>query len=467
MTSCSSLTGDPSYYGETAIAPDEEWTPVRSVWYCPREEPIPPPLVLPQESTEADLVALLDIALSNHPLTRQAWFNARAQAFEVGAVKSTYFPTIVGTEIVQWTDSKGAGGTSAQGGGGLSVPGQLASAVSTLSVSYLLLDFGGRESSVNSARQALYSLNWTQNRTMQQVIITAIQDYYGYINAKETVTARQEDLVNAQVNLDAAQALFESGLAIRLDVLQAEANVAKAHLNLVAAESQFKTALAQLATALALPPTTLFEVKDLPEYFPVDDVSEGVDQLLALAKQYRPDLAAAYATMYQREMDLRVAASAAYPNLTGNITVQQTSFFHHPELNGHFYNGAISLNVPIFSGFYYVNKIREAQEKLKSAKADFDNLELLALLDVVTSYYNFVAARDSLNYSEDYLKFSKEAYDVALESYRAGTVSILSLLSAQATLADARAQKIQARTQWAISLFTISYATGTLSTRLK
>jgi len=51
---------------------------------------------------------------------------------------------------------------------------------------------------------------------------------------------------------------------------------------------------------------------------------------------------------------------------------------------------------------------------------------------------------------------------VALGRYRAGAGSLLDLLTAEAALADARAQSIQARFSWYVALGQLAHDTGIL-----
>lgn len=464
---------EPSRRGLTTKEPGEQWHPPRDLWYCPRSPApsIPISALLPEDDCELDVAGLLNIALSNHPLTRQAWAKARAQAFAVGAAESFFYPTIVGTENLEYNNTTGGGVSSAgsgiiAGGGTGLIRSSFSSAtiaiVSDITLSYLLLDFGGREASVRAEEYALQSLNWTENRTIQQVIISVMQGYYNYIDAYQTQIAKKADLENAQMNLDATEELHTAGIVRQLDYLQAKANLENAILALVTAEAQVKINLVALAVALGIPPTTALSIKDLPEYFPVEEVTTNLDALLAIAQRDRPDLAAAYATIFQQKMSYIVAASASLPTLSTNVDMQQVTFLKRTGTSGHNYLGVLSLNIPIFNGFLFDNQRRQAKENIKVAQANFDNLETLALLDVVTGYYNYISAKENLEYSQNFLNFAQEAYDVALSTYRNGTASILDLLSAYATLSNARAQRIDARTKWAISVFTIAYATGHL-----
>lgn len=486
--SCSKYYYDPSTSGQTTSTPGDEWKPICSEWYCPR---LPPPEIaaLPKEDEELDLIGLLDLALHNHPASKQAWELARAQAYGAEAARSAYYPSVDGSFNYNYVDRTGGSSTIVtntlpqnQTGGdasstiinngsdsslntsvGTRTHTHIQSLVRQLSISYLLLDFGGRRAAVESAKQILNALNWTQNRTVQTLIINVLQSYYSYIGAKELVAARLEDLKNAEAALQAAEVRFESGLATKLDVLQALANKENVLLALSTAQGQVKIQLGGLATALGIPPETALKTKELPEIFPTEEITTSINELMEIAKRERPDLASAYANFLQSKEQVIAAYSAGMPILTANSLLQHTSFPNLSISNGHYYSGTLTLSGPIFDGFFYRNQFRQAQETVLANKANYEYLESLALLDVITSYYNFVTSRDNLKFTEDYLKYAQQAYDLALNFYRAGTGSFLDLLNAQATLSDAKAQRIQARTGWATSLFNVGYATGTLS----
>lgn len=454
---CTNNYLSPDTRGMVTDDPADPWDPPCDEWYCPREESYI------DFEKEMPLDELLDLALSNHPLTKQAWANARAQAYAVGASESAYWPSILGNVSLVWDEFEG-GNVTDQGNSspGIRATRYLEDLQSQVSVSYLILDFGGRSATVRSTLYGLNALNWTQNRVVQQVLLAVLQGYYNYINAKENTKAREEDLRNAQENLDSAQALYDAGIARKLDLLQAKSSKENAYLALVTAKNQIYIALGSLATALGISPETALNVQDLPDYFPVDGINLNIDELMEMAKTNRPDLAAAYAGVMQAEMNYRIAVSASMPTLSTNSNFEWSKFLTNTGIDGHEYTAALSLDFPIFSGFLYKNQIRQAGETIKAVKANFDNLESFALLDVITGYYNFRTAAESLVYSDKYLEFSQEAYDLSLSMYKNGTGSMLDLLAAQATLADARSQKINNRTAWAVSLFNIAFATGTL-----
>ena len=67
--------------------------------------------------------------------------------------------------------------------------------------------------------------------------------------------------------------------------------------------------------------------------------------------------------------------------------------------------------------------------------------------------------------ANELLASATQSQDVAQGRYRAGVGSILDLLTAQAALADARAQQVQARWVWYASLATLARDVGLLGPR--
>lgn len=437
-------------------------------------------LIVPDANTPLSSGELLDIALQNNPSTKEAWHNARAAAFLYQSSKSTLYPSVNLQETLAFTDNHfggnsslfGASGAKGVTGGkpagiiasnvasGNTLQGYVQSLNSDLGISYLLLDFGGRMASIKAAHQALLAADWTHNRTLQDVMIAVLRAYYAYLNDKATVEARRDNLHDAEKSLDAANRQFESGINTVVDLLQAKANYFNAQLLLQEAIGQRQTALGQLATAMGLPANTLFETESLPEKLPVEEAMQDMNQLMAVAKEKRPDLSAAYALYRRMSALVTVARSAGLPTLNAFGTVENTNFFNRSRFNSYFYQGSLSLNIPIFNGFYYVNQTRSAEEQANAAYERFKELESNILLEVLTSYYALETSVKTMQYSQEYLQFAQKAFDAALESYEYGTQTILQLLTAQVALANARAQFVQSRTQFVTALANLAYNTG-------
>ena len=88
--------------------------------------------------------------------------------------------------------------------------------------------------------------------------------------------------------------------------------------------------------------------------------------------------------------------------------------------------------------------------------------ELAASADVWTSYHTYETALQKYKFSSAFLKSSSAAYELALDSYKAGLKSILDLLTAESQLAQARSLQIAARQDAFTALANLAFSTGLL-----
>jgi len=490
------VASNPVNKGEVSRDPADRWIPPRhEERYCvpvlSGEE------IIDQEWSEHTgpwaIAELVDVALRNNPITHVSWENARTTAYNWKASQSTLYPEVGLTEELLFQKITGsavgdivssADVTSSVGGLAVSraaaTPSGLAAAasssgssigsgniynqwtISTLAASYLLFDFGGRSASIEAARQSLISANWTHNRNIQAVILSVLTNYYKHLEAKALFAAKEEDIKDANENLNAAQGQFSAGVKAKLDVLLSKSNLANTQLDLEKDRGLVKTTLGQLATSLGMPANMIFSVEDLPEEVEMEKINDSMDELIAIAKVERPDLASAEANWNMMQENVTIAWSLGMPTLTANANIIGASNAHHSLANSRQYNGFLTLNVPIFTGFLHVNQTRSAIANANATYANWKLQEEGVILDVVTSYYDYKTAVETVKFSNKYFEYTNEAYDVAFASYKSGVGTILDLLAAQSALSNARAQKIQAKTQWITSITNVAYATGQL-----
>ena len=269
---------------DVAAGPDIFWAPPQPP---PAQRAAPAPEI-PQELLQKKwgLVDVLDIALRNNPTTRAAWASARAAAAAYGSARAAYLPTVglqTGGTFSETHSS--AGGT---------VYDQL-SYGPTASLSWLLLDFGGRSASVESARQALLAADWTQNSILQGTVLQVEQAYYQYLAAEATLQASQATRKEAERGLDVAKGRHEAGVATIADVLQAKTALSQAVLAVQTAAGALETTRGALAASMGLPANLPVQVEPAPRDIPLQEVSQKVDDLIQEALTKRPDMAAARA----------------------------------------------------------------------------------------------------------------------------------------------------------------------------
>src|SRR5215472_5278361 len=297
-------------------------------WQPPAEaRPTPPPTpvgAIPAEylkpGTTLSLPQVLDLALQNNPLTKTAWYHARSAAAEVGSKRSEWLPSLELDANV--TRQK----QTTNGSSGLFTVLQTNYRPS-LTLTYLLFDFGGRSADVEEATRALYAANWSHNAAIEDTILLVERQYYGYLNAKTQAAAAGISLKEAQENLNAANARHDAGVATIADVLQAKTAASQAELALEAAQGQVQTIRGALATALGVPANLPVEAGELPENVDVDQAVETVDELIARAQVQRPDLAAARVSVEKAQAHVRSVRADGLPKLSAVGTISRPYFY--------------------------------------------------------------------------------------------------------------------------------------------
>lgn len=451
------LTGcclpDPAREGDVAPCPDLAWNPP-----CIRKMPEPPDCIIPAEGATFSLFELVDIALQNNPKTKKTWYDARAAAYNVGAARSTLYPTITG-DVDYEAIRREFKIVNSQFIG----PNPAREMIYDLTISYLFLDFGGRSATIVQAQDILKSLDWTHDQVLQNVMLDVMDAYYSHVAAKELVVAAEENLKDANVSFESAKKQFDVGVVTKVDVLQTQSQVANRSLQLAQAVGVEKTTHSRLARAMGVLPTTKFSVEALKEEEPTEAIEKNVDVLMELADEKRADLKASWENYLAAKQEITIARSRGLPTVNLFLEATRTNFTNAPLFNNSIYTGIINLDVPIFTGFLHRFETLRAQEGALASFYGWRDLQEEIFLQVLVSYYNYVTAEETVKFSKEFLDFTNEAYNATLMGYRQGTQNLADLLAAQGALAQARAQWIKARLDFVTSIAQVAYSTGTLN----
>lgn len=453
-----SLAGCASGDVDTRVSPNPA-----TLWQAPPEgrmpapPPTPPPAIPPEyvkPGATVSLEQIIDVALRNNPVTRTSWFNARAAAANVGAKRAEYFPTLEldGNLTRQKQTAVGGRFITLQTTYGPS-----------LNLSWLLFDLGGRAADVDEARNALFAADWTHNAVIQNLVLQVEVAFYQYQNAKAQAAAADATLKQTKESLAAADERHRAGVATIADVLQARTAVSEAELALETAQGSIQTLRGALATAAGVSPNVPVDVAELPEKVDVEEVSETVDALIDRAQSQRPDLAAARFEVLQAQSHERSVRSEGLPTIAAAGSVSRVYFYNSTGLPfAKNYSGAILFRFPVFTGGRNVYETLEAREQARAAEGRAETLQDQIVLQVWTSYYNLKTAAQRVRTARDLLASASQSQDVAAGRYRAGVGSILDLLVAQSAYANARAQEVQARSDWFVALALLAHDTGSL-----
>jgi len=412
---------------------------------------VPPDLQ--QRIRQLTLVDVVDLALRNNPATRASWAQARAAADLYGSARGEYYPTIDGAAMVSRIKSPATLARPA---------GQRTDYAPSITLNYLLLDFGGRSGSIERARQSLFAANLSHNATIQNTVLQAQVAYFTYMATSALLVAERSAIAEATANLNAATQRNRVGLATIADVLQARTALSQEQLNLETTQGSLQAARGSLASALGLPANLPFDLEPLTgAAIPVRAIALSVDSVINDALRNRPDLAAARAQAAAAASQVRVARAAELPSLALGGNAART--YSTPQtFAGPSYTISLGLSVPIFNGFSHQYDVAAARAQADAVSSLAEQTRQQVITEVFVSYYALQTAEQRVSTADDLLVSAQQSVQVAAGRYREGVGSIIDLLTAQTALANARAQQVQSRWQWYTSLAQLARDAGVL-----
>src|SRR5262249_1432422 len=160
-------------------------------------------------------------------------------------------------------------------------------------------------------------------------------------------------------------------------------------------------------------------LNDLPTKLPLLKNSRSLEELVQIAKNSRADLNAFQAEYQQRYYEYQKSLADFWPKLSANYDTRNINYCHSSNIvSSHNYDLFLSLDIPLFHGFNDLYQTKKTREQTYAAYEAWAEMDAQVNLDVVTAYYNVQVAEQTLKFSEEFLVFSEQAYQLTLESYK-------------------------------------------------
>ena len=362
--------------------------------------------------------------------------------------KSAYYPTVYGS-----LTAVGGQQGSRIAAGNLNAPRLLNRGAGGLALSQLITDFGRTNNLVATSALRAKAADMNAVATAYQVKLAVDEAFYNALQtdaeqkvAAQTVKARQT--VATQIST-----LYQNKLRSEVDVSFANANLAQAQLLLLDAQNNYQAALSQLSQILGFSSQQQFELLDTEGELkpPPDAVSQLEDQ----AFSNRPEIAS---QSYESQADQHFAKAERdllFPTVSALGVVGDA--YDGSVLNGvqqfpTWYGAAgVNVNVPIFNGFQYVSRWREAGLRAQAADQQLRDLKDRIANDVRTSWLNAITAYNRIGVSQQFLNETNLALNLSQTRYNLGLSSIVELSQAQLQQTEAEIQFAAAKYQYRIA----------------
>ena len=418
---------------------------------------LPLPIAPPATQTDAirfdRLSALTEHALRERPESRAAWLDIQAEAARLDAASAANWPTLTGQ--LNFTQSR------ALSSSGASVP-TLHRYGPSLTLAYVLYDFGARAASIDAQRYQLIASLLTNNRTLQDTIAGVEAAYFVVLAARAQVVAQTQQEAALHASLDAVDVRLRGGLAARADQLRARAALSEAQLARQAAERDHAKAEAALkqAAGIAQERTLVLDWETAPPA--TLDATTLLADLLAEAERQRPDLRALQAAAASARAEAERARAARWPSLALAANTGRTFFLEDERTPSTSYSVGVSLSVPLFDGGRLAAQARAAERDAERLQAETDSQRSLVALTVTEAYHDVRHAQTQREGVAVQFDSASESARAAEARYGAGVGSLLELLTAQADLARARQAQAQADSDWLAAFSRLNHALGRL-----
>jgi outer membrane protein len=412
------------------------------------------------------LAELIDIGERNNPQTRSAWERARQRAEQMGIEKSEYFPLLAGEALFADERQISPFPKPLVPRGYTTVEAPLIQPEITLQ--YLLLDFGGRSSEVDSARAAALAAGAEFIKLNQDVAYTISRSYYTLVTAQERLQAAKDTLTTAQTTQDAAEARLTNGRATLPDVLNARAETAQATFDLEAADGDEKIARVSLAEGIGVEPSPDISI-DSAKATPLPAaLTLPINQLIERAMGDRPDLMAQLLEVRRANDEIKSAKSTYYPRVVLAGSAAQTAIWPTADYgqlgnaNEPTWTAALGIQWTIFDGG--VRKQREAIA-LSQKRQTLDELRDkrdTAQKEVWSSYIAFRTALRQEEAAVALLHAADLSYSASLDAYTNGVKNLVDVVTAEKQLALARLSSVAARSHVFTEAVHLESVTGNL-----
>jgi outer membrane protein len=397
-------------------------------------------------------------AIKNNPQISVARLLALASQQVTREVKSNLWPTATGD--LTGVDAQSGSRITA---GALNNPIIYERAAAGVMVTQLITDFGRTTNLISSANFAAKAENQNALATKEQILLAVNKAFYNALQAHAVLTVAQQTVNERQTVANQVEALFKSKLKSELDFSFASVNLAQAKLLLLDAQNNENAALATLSMVLGFPSLQDFQLVE--EANSLNPPPGNVDDLISQAFAARPEILSLQ-FQYQSARKFQTAErDLLFPSISamgavGDTPVGNAAVAPSPSALNNTY-GAVGANVeiPLFNGFLYTARAREANLRAQATQQRLLDMRNLVARDVRTSWLNANTAYQRLAVTQQLLQQANLALSLAQSRYNLGLGSIVELSQAQLQQTQAEISYAQAGYDYRLSLAVLTYET--------
>ncbi len=297
------------------------------------------------------------------------------------------------------------------------------------------------------------------------LVVTVVQSYYSVAAAQQKLESAKKNAEEGERFLKLTQDLEKGGEVAHADVIKAELQMQERHRQLLEAQLGLRNARLDFAVLIFPDFNDNFELaEDLHASVPLPTLAE-VQQLAA---RDNPDLRAALATVQQAGHEVTGARGGYLPSLSFDYFygIDATRFAVNNE-NGVSNLGTstlATLNIPIWNWGATQSRIKQAELRRAQAQRELSLAQRKLLAEIQSLYAEAETALNELSGLSRSAELSEESLRLTTLRYKGGEATVLEVVDAQTTFAQANAAYQDGAVRYRVALANLQTLTGVLTT---
>jgi outer membrane protein TolC len=277
------------------------------------------------------------------------------------------------------------------------------------------------------------------------------------------VLAAQARVVSARAQLQAANDLFhqteqqkEVGLVAQIDVNRNQVQALTQQQRVATLENDLAKHKINLARLTGLPPNENYQLTDDVQFSEAPPLTE--EDAVKQALMDRPDIKAGEAQVRAAERIVAAARAERLPSLS--LSADYGVIGTNPAQSHGTFSAAGTLRFPIWQGGRTEGDIEEANATLSQRRAEFEDMRSKVEGDVRNAFLDLKAATSQVEVARQNLDVTRQTLDLIRQRLEAGVTDRVDVSNAQASVAGAELDFINAVFAHNVAKLSLARAAG-------
>jgi outer membrane protein len=287
--------------------------------------------------------------------------------------------------------------------------------------------------------------------------------YYMALISQQNIVQLNTSLANIKKLQSETDQLYNAGFAEKLDVDRLTLSVSNMEINIIKLQNQAKLARQLLLNSIGI---DVNQDLTLTSVMPEEPITDSA--LAGFNPDNRIEIQLIDQQQELNQLSLKRYKMGYIPNLYGNFSYGTSTFASDGEFNtlgnNWFGNGryAVSLNVPIFDGFYKKAKMDQVKIDIEKTQNTKQQALLSMNLQVSQAQTNYTNALKSIELQKGSQTLAESIYNTTTIKFKEGIGNSFEMINAESDLTQAKTNYLNALYELNVARIDLNKALGKL-----